>query len=132
LSQIETFEITRDRPRGGKPLTIRGEAYHPNGASADESSPGTVVICHGFKGFAHWAFFPYLAAAIADHGMRAITFDFSGSGVGPDRENFTVLEEFTANTFTQELDDLAEVIAESRRRGWIDRQFGLFGHSRGG
>jgi len=132
LSQIETFEITRDRPGGGKPLTIRGEAYHPNGASADESSPGTVVICHGFKGFAHWAFFPYLAAAIADHGMRAITFDFSGSGVGPDRENFTVLEEFTANTFTQELDDLAEVIAESRRRGWIDRQFGLFGHSRGG
>ena len=90
------------------------------------------MICHGFKGFAHWAFFPYLAGAIAEHGMRAITFDFSGSGVGPDRENFTTLEEFATNTFTQELDDLAEVIAESRRRGWIDRQFGLFGHSRGG
>jgi uncharacterized protein len=132
LSQIEAFELSRERPRGGKPLVVRGEAYHPVASGTDESPAGTVVICHGFKGFAHWAFFPYLADAIAEHGMRAITFDFSGSGIGPDRENFTTLEEFTTNTFTQELDDLAQVIAEARQRGWIERQFGLFGHSRGG
>ena len=58
---------------------IRGEAYRPR------NSLGTVVICHGFKGFAHWGFFPYLARAVAEAGMRAITFDLSGSGVGPDR-----------------------------------------------
>jgi uncharacterized protein len=140
LIQIETFELTRERPGGGKPLVIRGEAYHPN---AEQTNPDdavisetgvirTVVICHGFKGFAHWAFFPYLARSIAEDGMRAITFDFSGSGVGPDRENFSTLEEFATNTFTQELADLDLVIEESRRRGWIEGGFGLFGHSRGG
>ncbi len=132
MIQTEAFELSRERTGGGTRLVIRGEAYHPEGGGAESGEPGTVVICHGFKGFAHWAFFPYLARAIAEHGMRAITFDFSGSGVGADRENFTTLEEFTTNTFSQELDDLAQVIAESRRRGWIDRPFGLFGHSRGG
>lgn len=127
--ETEQFELSRERPGGGKPLVVRGEAYHPEAAP---SAAGTVVICHGFKGFAHWAFFPYLASAIAESGVRAITFDFSGSGVGPDRENFSQLEEFTTNTFTQELTDLDQVIAESRRRGWIDKGFGLFGHSRGG
>jgi uncharacterized protein len=132
VSRIEIFELSRERPGGGKPLIVRGETYHPAGSGTDESSSGTVVICHGFKGFAHWAFFPYLAQMVSEHGMRAITFDFSGSGVGPDRENFTTLEEFATDTFTRQLDDLALVIAESRQRGWIDRQFGLFGHSRGG
>jgi uncharacterized protein len=130
--RTEQFELSRERPGGGKPLVVRGEAYHPNGETAEPAASGTVVICHGFKGFAHWAFFPYLGRAVAESGMRAITFDFSGSGVGPDRENFSALEEFETNTFTQELTDLDEVIAESRRRGWIKDGFGLFGHSRGG
>jgi pimeloyl-ACP methyl ester carboxylesterase len=129
---IEKFELERARPDAplARPLVVRGETYHPAG---DGDAIGTVVICHGFKGFAHWAFFPYLAQSLADNGMRAITFDFSGNGVGADRENFTELEEFETNTFSQELADLAEVIAEARRQGWIgDGGFGLFGHSRGG
>lgn len=132
MIRTEQFELTRERPGGGKPLVIRGEAFHPEAGSGDAGITGTVVICHGFKGFAHWAFFPYLARELAGSGMRAITFDISGSGVGPDRENFSTLEEFETNTFTQELTDLDEVIAESRRRGWIEGSFGLFGHSRGG
>lgn len=132
MIQTEQFEVSRNRPAGGKPLVVRGEAYHPETGGGEAGGSGTVVVCHGFKGFAHWAFFPYLARAIAEHGMRAITFDFSGNGVGEDRENFSTLEEFETNTFTQELADLDQVINESRRRGWIDRAFGLFGHSRGG
>jgi pimeloyl-ACP methyl ester carboxylesterase len=129
LIETEQFELSRERPGGGKPLVVRGEAYHPESAP---SPFGTVVICHGFKGFAHWAFFPYLARAFAEAGMRAITFDVSGSGVGSDRENFSQLEEFTTNTFTQELTDLDRVVAEARERRWIQDGFGLFGHSRGG
>lgn len=129
MIETEQFEITRERPGGGKPLVVRGEAYHPDPAA---STGRTVVICHGFKGFAHWAFFPFLARELAKAGMRAITFDISGSGVGPDRENFTQLEEFGTNTFTQELTDLDQVIAEARRRKWLENGFGLFGHSRGG
>ena len=115
---IEKFEIERARPDAplAKPLVVRGETFHPEG---DGDPIGTVVICHGFKGFAHWAFFPYLGKSLADNGMRAITFDFSGNGVGPDRDNFSELEEFETNTFSQELTYLGEVIGEARRRGWI-------------
>jgi pimeloyl-ACP methyl ester carboxylesterase len=120
---IAESKFTLHRPGG---LVIRGESY-------SEGNPTrTVVICHGFKGFAHWGFFPYLARNIAAAGMRAITFDFSGSGIGEDRETFSDAEAFEENTFTQELADLAAVIQEARLRGWIDRNFALLGHSRGG
>jgi alpha-beta hydrolase superfamily lysophospholipase len=107
-------------------LSIRGEAY------LAETPIGSVVVCHGFKGFAHWAFFPYLARTLAQDGLNAITFDFSGSGIGPDRESFTQAEAFAHNTFTRELEDLELVEDYARRRKWIHGKFGLFGHSRGG
>lgn len=125
MTEFDEFELWRDRGEES-PLIIRGDARVPSDAK------GTVVICHGFKGFARWAFFPYLANQIADAGLRAITFDFSGSGIGEDRENFTNTQAFTNNTFMQELDDLEAVIAEARVRDWIENGFGLFGHSRGG
>jgi uncharacterized protein len=107
-------------------LSIRGDVYQP-------ASPlGSVVICHGFKGFAHWAFFPYLAARLAQARLTAITFDFSGSGIGPDRESFTQPEAFASNTFTRELEDLELLEEYARRRRWISGKFGLLGHSRGG
>lgn len=123
--ELEEFELRRDRG-DEKPLVIRGEARLPADARA------TVVICHGFKGFAHFSFFPYVAEQLAKVGLRAITFDFSGSGIGEDRENFTNKEAFTHNTYLQELGDLDAVIAEARVNGWIDGGYGLFGHSRGG
>ncbi|HEY8163958.1 MAG TPA: alpha/beta fold hydrolase [Gemmatimonadaceae bacterium] len=128
MISIENFQIERKRPEGGKPLVIRGEVFLPDAPQA------TIVILHGFKGFAHFAHFPYLARKAADAGIRAVTFDFSGSGIGPDRENFTALEEFQTNTFRQELADVEQVISESVRRGWITRErgYGLMGHSRGG
>jgi uncharacterized protein len=105
---------------------IRGEVFRAHNPEA------TVVICHGFKGFARWGFFPHLAKEIAKAGLNAITFDFSGSGIGPDRENATAEELFTKNTFTAELNDLDRVIAAARASGWIAGKVGLFGHSRGG
>jgi pimeloyl-ACP methyl ester carboxylesterase len=107
-------------------LSIRGEVYPA------EAMLGSVIICHGFKGFAHWAFFPYLAGILAQKGLTAITFDFSGSGIGPDRESFTQADAFAGNTFSRELDDLELVEDYARRRNWIEDKFGLFGHSRGG
>jgi uncharacterized protein len=122
---LDEFELWRDRGDEA-PLIIRGEARIPGEAR------GTVVICHGFKGFAHFSFFPYLAEQLAAKGFRAVTFDFSGSGVGEDRESFTNREAFTHNTYMQELEDLDAVVAEARVRDWIDDGYGLFGHSRGG
>jgi uncharacterized protein len=107
-------------------LSIRGEAY------LAEEPIGSVIVCHGFKGFAHWAFFPYLARTLAQDRLNAITFDFSGSGIGADRESFSQAEAFAHNTFTRELEDLELVEDYGRRRKWIHGKFGLFGHSRGG
>jgi uncharacterized protein len=107
-------------------LSIRGEVY------LAEAPIGSVIVCHGFKGFAHWAFFPYLARTLAQDGLNAITFDFSGSGIGPDRESFNQPEAFAHNTFSRELEDLELVEDYGRRRKWIHGKFGLFGHSRGG
>ena len=125
MIELDEFELWRDRGEEA-PLIIRGEARVP------ENATGTVVICHGFKGFAHFSFFPYVAQQLAEKGLRAITFDFSGSGVGDDRENFTNRDAFTHNTYMQELEDLDAVVAEARVRDWIDDGYGLFGHSRGG
>jgi dienelactone hydrolase len=105
---------------------IRGEVFRAH------NPEGTVVICHGFKGFAHWGFFPHLAREIRNAGLNAITFDFSGSGMGADRENATEENRFTDNTFSAELADLDRVIVAMRAGGWITGKYGLFGHSRGG
>ena len=107
-------------------LSIRGEIY------SAESSLGTVILCHGFKGFAHWGFFPYIAQTLAENGLSAITFDFSGSGIGRDRESYTEPEAFAGNTLSREQDDLENLLDYARRRKLITRKFGLFGHSRGG
>jgi alpha-beta hydrolase superfamily lysophospholipase len=123
--ELEEFELWRDRGDDA-PLIVRGEVRIP------ESPAAAVVICHGFKGFAHFSFFPHVAAELANAGFTAITFDFSGSGVGEDRESFTNREAFTHNTFLQELDDLDCVVQEARVRDWIEGGYGLFGHSRGG
>jgi pimeloyl-ACP methyl ester carboxylesterase len=125
MVDLDEFELWRDRGDDA-PLIIRGEARVPKNAK------GTVVICHGFKGFAHFSFFPYVAQQLAESEVRAITFDFSGSGVGEDRENFTNRDAFTHNTYMQELEDLDAVVAEARVRDWIEDGYGLFGHSRGG
>jgi alpha-beta hydrolase superfamily lysophospholipase len=107
-------------------LFIRGDIY------AAKRATGSVVICHGFKGFAHWAFFPYLARSLAAAGLTALTFDFSGSGIGPDRESFTQPDAFAGNTFSREQDDIENVVDYARRLKIVGDTYGLFGHSRGG
>jgi len=107
-------------------LTIRGDIYPA------ASTLGTVIVCHGFKGFAHWAFFPYLGRTLAENGLTAITFDFSGSGIGRDRESFTEPGAFAGNTLSREQDDLENLVDYARRKKLITGKFGLFGHSRGG
>jgi dienelactone hydrolase len=121
----ETSPVAFDIPCADG-LFIRGEVY-------PAATPiGSVVICHGFKGFAHWAFFPYLARSLAASGLTAITFDFSGSGIGRDRETFTEPGAFEGNTFSREIEDIGNVVDYARRMKFIKGKFGLFGHSRGG
>ena len=111
---------------GAAGRTIRGEVRVVPGARA------SVVLVHGFKGFTRFAFFPYLADRLAAAGLTTVSFNASGSGVGPDMESFSDPAAFEENTYTRELHDLGIVLGEGERRGWITQRRGLFGHSRGG
>ncbi|HUF65336.1 MAG TPA: alpha/beta hydrolase [Gemmatimonadaceae bacterium] len=122
--QTQQFELTH--AHDGRELVIRGDVYLSPGATTG------VVFSHGFKGFGRWGFYPYLAPSVAAAGLNAVTFDYSGSGIGADRETYADPEAFAHNTYTRELADLAFVTAEARDRGWIGARYGVFGHSRGG
>ena len=96
-----------------------------------------VIICHGFKGFKDWGFFPHLATRIARAGMTAVTFNFSGSGVGPDGVSFSEPERFGHATVSNDMSDLETVAGTLSDGGLVaglavPTKLGLFGHSRGG
>jgi len=96
-----------------------------------------VVICHGFKGFKDWGFFPYLAQRLAEAEFGAVRFNFSHNGVGEDLQNFTELDKFAVNTIGKEMEDLESVLDALRvgRLPGSDRmdasRIALLGHSRG-
>lgn len=123
-------------PRPGE--VLRGDLWTPpppGGADAGRA----IVVCHGFKGFKDWGFFPHAARHVAVRlGCPVVTFNFTGSGVGADLESFTEREAFARNTFSKELDDLTAVLAGLERGELgdvalepVDR-LGVLGHSRGG
>lgn len=97
-------------------------------AGPGEARPA-VVVCHGFKGFKDWGFFPKLAERLALAGFTAITFNFSGSGVG-DGEEFDEPERWGHQRPSGDLDDIRTVLDLVADGGsaWV----GLVGHSRGG
>jgi dienelactone hydrolase len=95
-----------------------------------------VVICHGFKGFMEWAFFPPLARLLAERGFVAVRFNLSGAGMLPGDEQVSDPAAFRANTHSAEVADLLRVMEAAGTElgaGRIDAErIGLLGHSRGG
>lgn len=119
--------------RGADGGPLRGDVRT---AGSGRARPA-VLICHGFKGFKDWGFFPPLAERIARAGMTAVSFNFSGSGVGSDGESFSEPERFGLATFSNDLVDLEAVWSAVRSGTLIEAvdpptRVGLLGHSRGG
>ena len=112
---------------------IRGDVWTTTDAIADTA----IVVCHGFKGFKDWGFFPYLCEQLAARTeITVVSFNFDGSGV---REtDFDDLPAFARNTFSRELWDLESILDGLTCGNLGDiglsptSQFGLLGHSRGG
>ena len=96
----------------------------------------TVIVCHGFKGFMEWGFFPSVAELLAQRGFTVIRFNFGGSGMSPGDELVTDPEAFRRATFGGDLDDLRRILGAAGTEvasGRVDRErIGLLGHSRGG
>lgn len=121
--------------KNGSELSIRGDVRSD---SDRDDHAAAIVICHGFKGFKDWGYFPYVSEQLAQRtGRPVISFNFSGNGVGADLLNFTELDLFEANTFSAELDDLG-IVLDAAASGDLPlltgstNRFGLLGHSRGG
>jgi uncharacterized protein len=96
-----------------------------------------VIVCHGFKGFKNFAFFPYTSRKLCDEGLAVVTVNFSGNGIGTDPTTFTELDKFAQNTISQELDDLEAVLDGISSGALLGGQgdasrLGIMGHSRGG
>ncbi len=130
-----TISPFRLEPRPGS--VLRGDLWNP---SPDIDLPGAaIVVCHGFKGFKDWGFFPFASRTLAaEVGCPVVSFNFSGSGIGDDLETFSEEDAFGHNTFSLELSDLNAVLdgLRSGRLGDLPCQpverFGVLGHSRGG
>jgi pimeloyl-ACP methyl ester carboxylesterase len=130
---MATVTTTRFRLEGADGGPLRGEVRTQEGG-ADRPA---VVICHGFKGFKDWGFFPHLAARLARAGMTAVSFNFSGSGVGEDGESFSEPERFGHATYSNDLRDVETVVAALHGGTLAEglarpTGLGVFGHSRGG
>ena len=122
------FEIPNGHAR-----PLRGDCLEPE---AGGPWP-VVVVCHGFKGFKNWGFFPELGQRLAQAGFATVLFNFSGAGVGPDLLTFTDFEAFAGDTISQQIDDLGSILdalhAYSIGSRRLDlRRLAVVGHSRGG
>ena len=112
---------------------IRGDVHLPE---MMENAP-VVILCHGFKGFKDWGFFPVAAERLAQEGWCAIRFNFSHNGIGEDFFDYTDPDRFAQNTLSKELADLDCVITALCNREFLPteidvRKLALIGHSRGG
>lgn len=124
----EKFTLENPNSFGG---ALNGRLHLPE----QSGERPTVVICHGFKGFMDWGFFPPLADLLCERGFAVIRFNYSGSGMQPGDELVTDLDAFRRNTFSLELDETLRVLeaAVELAPGRVDAErLALFGHSRGG
>jgi uncharacterized protein len=114
------FEIPSDE---GLPIRVDFDApRHPR---------ALVIAVHGFKGFKDWGFFPFVAAALCDHGFAVCRFNMSRSGIGENPEAFDRLDLFADDTYSIQLADLRKAVAFAQSRFPSLPTF-LLGHSRGG
>lgn len=131
-------EVTRTASRLESPLggIVRADSWTPSTIRRPDAA---VVVCHGFKGFKDWGFFPHASETLAVRlGCHVVSFNFSGSGVGEDLETFSEPEAFGRNTFSKECADL-DAILDGLAAGQLGDlrvpragSVGVLGHSRGG
>lgn len=118
---------------GADGLPVRGDLYLPAGMAA----PPLVVVLHGFKGFKHWGFFPWLGRNLAEAGLCAALVNFSHCGVDQG-DRFDRLDLFERDTWGKRLFDVSAVLNAAQAGKLTQKaapnpaRLGLVGHSMGG
>jgi uncharacterized protein len=119
--------------KGAQGAKITGDIYLP-----DLRQPPLVILIHGFKGFKDWGFFPWLGATFAEGGLAAAVINLSHNGIGADSETFERLDLFEADTWSNRVCDMQQVIEAAQHGLLTDKsepnpaRLGLLGHSMGG
>ncbi len=116
---------------GSNDQSIYGNTHMP----APGCNPvGVLLICHGFKGYKDYGFFPQLAEAASEAGLIAHRFNFSHSGMTNNIETFERPDLFEQDTWRKQSADLCTVIdaVDSGELEGRDLPMVVFGHSRGG
>ena len=100
---------------------------------SSEKSP-LVIFAHGYKGFKDWGAWNLMAEKFAKAGFIFVSFNFSMNGIGLENTSeFTDIDAFSENNYTQELDDLEVIIDHFSILKNVDSsKITLLGHSRGG
>lgn len=95
-----------------------------------------VIFCHGYKGYKDWGAWNLVAKEFVKAGFVFLKFNFSHNGGTIENPvDFPDLHAFGKNTYTQELEDLHNVIDWSQsNNGFPIRKNNvtIIGHSRGG
>lgn len=111
---------------------LHGVARTPQGAGPHP----TVVICHGFKGFMEWGFFPPLADLLVNRGFATVSFNFTGSGMRPGDALVTDPAAFHGAKFSHDVADVLRILEAIGTEILQDQadpeRLALVGHSRGG
>ncbi len=121
---------------GADGQTIRGNVHLPLCESAGPQP--LLLVCHGFKGYKDYGFFPHLTARLAETGLAAIRFNFSHSGIDDDPSTFGRPDLFERDSWSRQLVDVQAVLGAARAGELpgserIDpTRVALLGHSRGG
>ena len=107
--------------------------------SDEHMSPRPVLfVCHGFKAFKDWGFFPYLGKFFADAGYYVVTFNLSHNGCDESGREEADLSAFKENRFSFEEADLRNIRLELQQKKLPkatladETNIHLLGHSRGG
>lgn len=135
--EISSISISSGQVDSTEGLPIRYDLYSP--ISRNGLSFPVIIFLHGFKGFKDWGPFPDVCEEMARAGYGVVAMNFSLNGIGENKTEFTEMDLFERETFSQDLDDIGTVIDALQRGEVTDNHsnlntdtIGLLGHSRGG
>lgn len=134
---INSISISSGQISSTEGLPIRYDLYAP--ISRNGLSFPVIIFLHGFKGFKDWGPFPDVCEELTRAGFGVLAMNFSLNGIGDRRTEFTELDLFERETFSQDLNDIETVITALQKGEISDKhaslntdKIGLLGHSRGG